>query len=140
MTIKKFFVCAGVMGCLSLNPAMAEWTGDARDGMFSGVVIDQFHTGQIDNNPYFCIEGKQPGGSSIRACSMKNSSVWGPSFSTLYNQALYFYTTCQLVRIYYEPGVWTYPPFVKALTSNALVGLSTCATSTECFGPDRKKN
>ncbi|EEC8910776.1 TPA: subtilase cytotoxin subunit B, partial [Escherichia coli] len=26
------------------------------------------------------------------------------------------------------------------LTSNALVGLSTCATSTECFGPDRKKN
>ncbi|EEQ2541568.1 subtilase cytotoxin subunit B, partial [Escherichia coli] len=23
---------------------------------------------------------------------------------------------------------------------NALVGLSTCATSTECFGPDRKKN
>ncbi|EER0911681.1 subtilase cytotoxin subunit B, partial [Escherichia coli] len=21
-----------------------------------------------------------------------------------------------------------------------LVGLSTCATSTECFGPDRKKN
>ncbi|EEQ9642443.1 subtilase cytotoxin subunit B, partial [Escherichia coli] len=22
----------------------------------------------------------------------------------------------------------------------ALVGLSTCATSTECFGPDRKKN
>ncbi|EEC8908199.1 subtilase cytotoxin subunit B, partial [Escherichia coli] len=28
----------------------------------------------------------------------------------------------------------------KALTSNALVGLSTCATSTECFGPDRKKN
>ncbi|EFG2988143.1 subtilase AB5 cytotoxin subunit B, partial [Escherichia coli] len=52
----------------------------------------------------------------------------------------YFYTTGQLVRIYYEPGVWTYPPFVKALTSNALVGLSTCATSTECFGPDRKKN
>nr|EII24590.1 hypothetical protein EC90111_0369 [Escherichia coli 9.0111] len=36
---------------------MAEWTGDARDGMFSSVVIDQFHTGQIDNNPYFCIEG-----------------------------------------------------------------------------------
>ncbi|HGV7268150.1 TPA: subtilase cytotoxin subunit B, partial [Escherichia coli] len=29
MTIKRFFVCAGVMGCLSLNPAMAEWTGDA---------------------------------------------------------------------------------------------------------------
>ncbi|EES9103040.1 subtilase cytotoxin subunit B, partial [Escherichia coli] len=27
MTIKRFFVCAGVMGCLSLNPAMAEWTG-----------------------------------------------------------------------------------------------------------------
>ncbi|EPW7670393.1 subtilase cytotoxin subunit B, partial [Escherichia coli] len=26
MTIKRFFVCAGVMGCLSLNPAMAEWT------------------------------------------------------------------------------------------------------------------
>ncbi|HFO9065626.1 TPA: subtilase cytotoxin subunit B, partial [Escherichia coli] len=25
MTIKRFFVCAGVMGCLSLNPAMAEW-------------------------------------------------------------------------------------------------------------------
>ncbi|EON5214734.1 subtilase cytotoxin subunit B, partial [Escherichia coli] len=24
MTIKRFFVCAGVMGCLSLNPAMAE--------------------------------------------------------------------------------------------------------------------
>ncbi|EJA1493323.1 TPA: subtilase cytotoxin subunit B, partial [Escherichia coli] len=23
MTIKRFFVCAGVMGCLSLNPAMA---------------------------------------------------------------------------------------------------------------------
>ncbi|HFO5618140.1 TPA: subtilase cytotoxin subunit B, partial [Escherichia coli] len=22
MTIKRFFVCAGVMGCLSLNPAM----------------------------------------------------------------------------------------------------------------------
>ncbi|MCF4029297.1 subtilase family AB5 toxin binding subunit, partial [Escherichia coli] len=56
------------------------------------------------------------------------------------NEPVTFYTTGQLVRIYYEPGVWTYPPFVKALTSNALVGLSTCATSTECFGPDRKKN
>ncbi len=59
---------------------MAEWTGDARDGMFSGVVITQFHTGQIDNKPYFCIEGKQSAGSSISACSMKNSSVWGLRF------------------------------------------------------------
>lgn len=140
MKIKKrvilsLFLC----GILASGSVFAEWTGDRKEGMYSGVVIDKMHTGQIDQKPYFCIEGKQSASVKVLACAVKDKSVWGASFNLFYNQALYFYTTGQTVRVYYEPGVWTYKPFVESLTANALAGFSTCSAPNDCFGPFRGK-
>ncbi|EJZ7014690.1 subtilase cytotoxin subunit B [Salmonella enterica] len=125
-----------VFSLFSVNSALAEWTGDHAEGMYSNVIINKFHTGQISSQPYFCIEAFKTS-SNIKACLIKNTTVWGASYGTLYDQALYYYTTGQSVRVYYAPGVWTYSPFVSALTSNALVGLSTCEPDA-CFGPNRE--
>ena len=119
--------------------ARAEWTGDKKDGMNSGFVINKIHVGQIDRRPYFCIEAFSRDGNTTRACSIKGLSVWGESYSLLYDQALYYYTTGQFVRIYFSPNEWTYQPFKDALTSSVLVGFSTCTSSEQCFGPERKK-
>ncbi|GCG08450.1 hypothetical protein BvCms12BK_04438 [Escherichia coli] len=119
--------------------ARAEWTGDKKDGMNSGFVINKFHVGQIDQRPYFCIEASNKYGNTTRGCSIKGLLVWGASYSLFYNQALYYYTTGQFVRIYFSPNEWTYQPFKNALTGSVIVGFSTCITREQCFGPDRKK-
>ncbi|MFJ2997528.1 subtilase family AB5 toxin binding subunit [Raoultella planticola] len=117
--------------------AHAEWTGDKTEGMISHVVIKELHTGQFNGSPYFCLEGENKSGGVIKACQLKNDSKWLHSFELLYNQTMYYYSTGQLIRVYYEPRVWNNPSFANSLTSNVLVGYSTC-TSTNCFGPDRK--
>ncbi|WP_220473315.1 subtilase family AB5 toxin binding subunit, partial [Salmonella enterica] len=43
------------------------------------------------------------------------------------------------IRVYVEPNAWTDQSFVNAFSSNALVGLSSCSTCTECFGPVKPK-
>lgn len=125
---------------LLLSPFVrAEWTGDKAEGMHSNMVISNFHTGQIDGAPYFCIEGRKPD-QSAKYCSIKGRSRWGASYATFYDQAMYYYTTGQKVRIFYEPNVWTYDQFVNMLSSNALVGFSTCESHDKCFDVERKSN
>lgn len=116
-----------------VSSAFAEWTGGFSEGMYSNVVIKNITTGQIDTHPYFCIEASN----GARACSIKNLSIWGPSYGTLYDMALYFYMTGESVRVYYDPGVWYDESFSTEITANALVGLSTCGTD-KCFGPNRQ--
>ncbi|MBV7133659.1 subtilase cytotoxin subunit B [Escherichia coli] len=119
--------------------AHAEWTGDKAEGMVSNVTIKNIHVGQIDRSPYFCFSATKDSNSTISACQIKTQSIWKESYDTLYNQVMYFYSTGQQVRVYYAPGAWTYKPFKDSLTSNVLVGLSTCESDTSCYGPERKK-
>lgn len=123
---------------LLMKPAFAEWTGDKTEGMISNVVIQKIHTGQIDRSPYFCILGTKKDGGVISACQNKGQSIWKESFDMLYNQVMYYYSTGQQVRVYYSPKEWHFKPFTDSLTSNVLVGLSTCESETSCYGPDRK--
>ncbi|EFC2366330.1 subtilase cytotoxin subunit B [Escherichia coli] len=136
MSIKYVF---WLMAFFISGVARAEWTGDKKDGMNSGYIINKFHTGQIDQRPYFCIEAFSQEGNTTRGCSIKGLSVWGASYSLFYDQALYYYTTGQFVRIYFSPNEWTYQPFKDALTPSVIVGFSTCSSRKECFGPERKK-
>ena len=117
--------------------AYAEWTGDKTEGMISEVVIDKIHSGQFNQSAYFCIEGTKSDGHTIRACQLQSDSYWLKSFDLMYSQSMYYYSTGQLVRVYYKPNVWTHSGFVNSLTSNALIGYSTCVRGS-CFGPDRK--
>ncbi|MDM3448010.1 subtilase family AB5 toxin binding subunit [Citrobacter sp. Cb027] len=124
---------------MSVTPAFAEWTGDKKDGMVSNVIIKKVHTGQIDRSPYFCFFGTKRDGANISACQIKTQSVWKESFDMLYNQVMYYYSTGQQVRVYYAPNNWHFKPFTDSLTSNVLVGLSTCESEAHCYGPERKK-
>ncbi|BDI50705.1 subtilase cytotoxin subunit B [Escherichia coli] len=121
------------------SPAKAEWTGDKTEGMYSEVMINKIHTGQFNSSPYFCLEAEQSEDKTIKACLLRNDSKWHPSFDTLYLQTMYFYTTGERIRLYYEPNVWNNEDFKKSLTSNALVGYSTCKEEA-CFGPIREKD
>ncbi|EFC2366332.1 subtilase cytotoxin subunit B [Escherichia coli] len=136
--MKKIFILS-LSVLFFITPAKAEWTGDKTEGMFSKVLINKIHTGQFNSSPYFCLEGKQDENTTIKACLLKRDSKWYPSFDTLYSQTMYYYTTKERVRLYYEPNVWSDSGFKKALTSNALVGYSTCKEEV-CFGPKRERS
>ncbi|MFS8929398.1 subtilase family AB5 toxin binding subunit [Escherichia coli] len=135
--MKKSFISIFLL-LSSTGVAYADWTGDKEEGMVSEVVINKLHSGQFNNSAYFCVEGVKSDGYTIRACQLSNDSYWSTSFDLMYNQSMYFYSTGQLVRIYYKPNVWNNPDFMKSLTSNVLIGYSTCVPGS-CFGPDRKK-
>ncbi|MCB7132137.1 subtilase family AB5 toxin binding subunit [Salmonella enterica subsp. enterica serovar Hillegersberg] len=77
---------------------------------------------------------KSGGGAPVVACAISNDSKWLASFNTMLEQARHFYITGQSIRVYFEPNVWNNKSFKAALSSNALVGLSSCSAS-ECFGP-----
>ncbi|UUN76660.1 subtilase cytotoxin subunit B [Escherichia coli] len=136
MSIRRFLFLFLLFFC---NVVRAEWTGDKKDGMNSGFIINKVHTGQIDQRQYFCIEAFNSAGNITRGCSIKGLSVWGVSYSLLYDQAMYYYTTGQYVRIYFSPNEWTYQPFKDSLTSSVIVGFATCSSREQCFGPERKK-
>ncbi|EIR2760939.1 subtilase cytotoxin subunit B, partial [Salmonella enterica subsp. enterica serovar Johannesburg] len=103
---------------------------------YSDEVISELHVGQIDTGPYFCIKTVKANGCGIPvvACAVSKQSIWAPSFKELLDQARYFYSTGQSVRIHVQKNIWTYPLFVNTFSANALVGLSSCS-ATQCFGP-----
>ncbi|MBA3111423.1 subtilase cytotoxin subunit B [Salmonella enterica] len=116
--------------------ASAEWTGDNTNAYYSDEVISEVHVGQIDTSPYFCIKTVKANGSGtpVVACAISKQSIWAPSFKELLDQARYFYSTGQSVRIHVQKNIWAYPLFVNTFSANALVGLSSCS-ATQCFGP-----
>ncbi|ECS3158300.1 subtilase cytotoxin subunit B [Salmonella enterica subsp. enterica serovar Johannesburg] len=136
MYINKFVpVCTLLILIYSFN-ASAEWTGDKTNAYYSDEVISELHVGQIDTGPYFCIKTVKANGCGIPvvACAVSKQSIWAPSFKELLDQARYFYSTGQSVRIHVQKNIWTYPLFVNTFSANALVGLSSCS-ATQCFGP-----
>ncbi|HEC7070415.1 TPA: subtilase cytotoxin subunit B [Salmonella enterica subsp. enterica serovar Saintpaul] len=134
---KLVSVCALLIAACPLS-SWAQWTGDSSIGYFSDEVISGFHVGQFNIGTYFCIKTvkKSGGGTPVIACAISNDSKWLHSFNTMLEQARHFYTTGQSIRVYVEPNVWNNKYFKAALSSNALVGLSSCSAS-ECFGPGK---
>ncbi|ECS6415566.1 subtilase cytotoxin subunit B [Salmonella enterica subsp. diarizonae serovar 50:r:z] len=135
-------VCALLITACPLS-SWAEWTGDSSIGVvyYSDEVISDFHVGQYHSSAYFCIKTvkKSGEGTPVIACAFEKESTWRPSFNTMLGQARNFYITGQSIIVYVEPNTWIDQSFVNAFSSNALVGLSSCSTtstgSTECFGP-----
>ncbi|EIZ0910424.1 subtilase cytotoxin subunit B [Salmonella enterica] len=136
MYINKFVPVYTLLILIYSFNASAEWTGDKTNAYYSDEVISELHVGQIDTGPYFCIKTVKANGSStpVVACAVSKQSIWAPSFKELLDQARYFYSTGQSVRIHVQKNIWTYPLFVNAFSANALVGLSSCS-ATQCFGP-----
>ncbi|EAM3197206.1 subtilase cytotoxin subunit B [Salmonella enterica] len=136
MYINKFVPVYTLLILLYSFNASAEWTGDKTNAYYSGEVISEIHVGQIDTSPYFCIKTVKANGSGtpVVACAVSKQSIWAPSFKELLDQARYFYSTGQSVRIHVQKNIWTYPLFVNTFSANALVGLSSCS-ATQCFGP-----
>ncbi|EJU1782317.1 subtilase cytotoxin subunit B [Salmonella enterica] len=136
MYINKFVPVYTLLILIYSFNASAEWTGDKTNAYYSDEVISELHVGQIDTGPYFCIKTVKANGSGtpVVACAVSKQSIWVPSFKELLDQARYFYSTGQSVRIHVQKNIWTYPLFVNAFSANALVGLSSCS-ATQCFGP-----
>ncbi|EBL0154278.1 subtilase cytotoxin subunit B [Salmonella enterica] len=136
MYINKFVPVYTLLILIYSFNASAEWTGDKTNAYYSDEVISELHVGQIDTGPYFCIKTVKANGSGIPvvACAVSKRSIWAPSFKELLDQARYFYSTGQSVRIHVQKNIWTYPLFVNTFSANALVGLSSCS-ATQCFGP-----
>ncbi|EAB9898033.1 subtilase cytotoxin subunit B [Salmonella enterica subsp. enterica] len=136
MYINKFVPVYTLLILLYSFNASAEWTGDKTNAYYSDEVISELHVGQIDTSPYFCIKTVKANGSAtpVVACAVSKQSIWAPSFKELLDQARYFYSTGQSVRIHVQKNIWTYPLFVNTFSANALVGLSSCS-ATQCFGP-----
>ncbi|EOI6842021.1 subtilase family AB5 toxin binding subunit [Salmonella enterica] len=136
---KIFSVCALLIAACPWS-SWAEWTGDSSINYYSDEVITDFHVGQYNSSEYFCIKTviKLGGGTPVISCALSKQSKWLPSFFNMLEQARYFYSTGQSIRVYVEPNVWTDRSFVAAFSSNALVGLSSCSSS-ECFGPVKPK-
>ncbi|EKB7764814.1 subtilase cytotoxin subunit B [Salmonella enterica] len=136
MYINKFVPVYTLLILIYSFNASAEWTGDKTNAYYSDEVISELHVGQIDTGPYFCIKTVKANGSgiSVVACAVSKQSIWAPSFKELLDQARYFYSTGQSVRIHVQKNIWTYPLFVNTFSANALVGLSSCS-ATQCFGP-----
>ncbi|ECH9490475.1 subtilase cytotoxin subunit B [Salmonella enterica subsp. enterica] len=132
-------VCALLIAACPLS-SWADWTGDSSISYYSDEVISDFHVGQYNSSAYFCIKTvkKSGEGTPVIACAFEKASAWLPSFNTMLEQARNFYMTGHSIRVYVEPRTWIDKFFVKALSSNALVGLSSCSTS-ECFGPVKPK-
>ncbi|EGT1134406.1 subtilase cytotoxin subunit B [Salmonella enterica] len=136
MYINKFVPVYTLLILIYSFNASAEWTGDKTNAYYSDEVISELHVGQIDTSPYFCIKTVKANGSGppVVACAVSKQSIWAPSFKELLDQARYFYSTGQSVRIHVQKNIWTYPLFVNTFSANALVGLSSCS-ATQCFGP-----
>lgn len=125
-----------VLGLFVLFSGVANaspWTGEKADGMYSDMTITNIHTGVVDFRPYFCIEAvRSVNNTDIKACAVRGYSNWAAGFDEFYNQAMYYYATGQLVRIYYQPNVWTHEG-LRELTRNAIVGFSTCSSIDHCL-------
>lgn len=135
--VKNLFVLFFLSTFCISSYADDDWTGAKKDGMYSDVTIRDIHTGVVDSKPYFCVEVVKSD-LDTKACLVLGYSIWSNAFDTFYNQAMYYYSTGQKIRLYYEPNTWTHPDFSK-ITTNSIAGFSTCSSDDYCFGPDRKK-
>ncbi|ALP46900.1 subtilase family AB5 toxin binding subunit [Escherichia coli] len=113
-----------------------DWTGGNKNGMYSDVIIKDIHTGVVDLKPYFCVEVAKTG-LDFKACLVRGYSVWSGAYDTFYNQAMYYYSTGQKIRLYYDSRTWSHAGFAQ-ITQNAIAGFSTCSSDDYCFGPARK--
>lgn len=134
----KSFIAVSLISLLSVNAYANsdDWTGAKKEGMYSDVTIKDIHTGVVDSNPYFCVEVVKQG-LDFKACLVRGYSVWSGAFDIFYNQAMYYYSTGQKIRLYYNPYTWSHPGFAQ-ITQSAIAGFSTCSTDDYCFGPARK--
>lgn len=104
MYINKFVPVYTLLILIYSFNASAEWTGDKTNAYYSDEVISELHVGQIDTGPYFCIKTVKANGCGIPvvACAVSKQSIWAPSFKELLDQARYFYSTGQSVRIHVQ--------------------------------------
>lgn len=134
MKLKLFSLAAPLLfSCVTYASA---WTGEKAEGMYSDMVINNIHTGVVDSRPYFCIEASK-NGANFTGCAVGGYSNWAAGYELFYNQAMYYYATGQLIRIYYQPYHWPNADF-NHITPNAIAGFSTCSTVEHCFGPSRQ--
>ncbi|MGJ7739226.1 subtilase family AB5 toxin binding subunit [Escherichia coli] len=62
--------------------------------------------------------------------------VWSGAYDTFYNQAMYYYSTGQKIRSYYDSRTWSLCRFCNKITQNAIAGFSTCSRDDHRFGPE----
>lgn len=112
----------------------AEWNGEFHH-YESDVYIKQLSTGQINNGAYFCAALYRDDNKITDVCSLSTGHMWSAAYDTLYNQAMYYYTTGQKIRVYYVGIGLFYPDFAKVYGDKILTGFATCE-SGNCFGPN----
>ncbi len=124
MYINKFVPVYTLLILIYSFNASAEWTGDKTNAYYSDEVISELHVGQIDTGPYFCIKTVKANGSGIPvvACAVSKQSIWAPSFKELLDQARYFYSTGQSVRIHVQKKYLDLSAFCKYLFSKCSCG------------------
>ncbi len=112
----------------------AEWTGESSH-YESDVYIKHISTGQLNHGAYFCAALYREGVKVTDVCSLSTAHIWSASYDTLYNQAMYYYTSGQKIRVYYVGIGLFYPEFAKVYGDKVLTGFSTCDAGY-CYGPN----
>lgn len=86
---------------------------------------------------YFCI-GLTRDNVTLPVQSVCKIDVYGnhqQGFTEMLETAKYFYATGESVRVYFKTNVWTDSDFTSAYSTNELIALTTCSSSTYCMGP-----
>ncbi|HBA7687698.1 TPA: subtilase cytotoxin subunit B, partial [Escherichia coli] len=98
--------------------------------------IKHISTGQINNGAYFCAALYREEDKIADVCSLSTAHIWSASYDTLYNQAMYYYTSGQKIRVYYVGIGPFYPEFAEFYGDRILTGFSTCDAGF-CYGPNK---
>ncbi|MBF0690609.1 subtilase cytotoxin subunit B [Providencia alcalifaciens] len=117
------------------STALAMDTLSPKIEYYSDVTLTNFSSGQIEGGRYFCIKAENYGGDVI-TCAVSNKSEWAPSYDQFFQQAYYYYTTGNKVRLYVQPNVWTHPKFSQTFSNKAIAGFASCNNGV-CMGPTR---
>lgn len=138
MKFQKKLICFPMLLFLFLGLVFspltyAEWSGKSKQYV-SDVYIKHVATGQINGGAYVCVSLYRDNDKITNACSLSTGHMWSASYETLYNQAMYYYTTGQKIRVYYLNIGAFYPDFSREYGGNLLTGFATCE-SDNCFGP-----
>ena len=115
--------------------AFAIDTLDPKIEYYSDVTLANFSSGQIEGGRYFCVKAVNHGGDVV-ACAVSNKSEWASSYDQFFQQAYYYYTTGNKVRLYVQPNVWTHPKFSHTFSNKAIAGFASCNNGF-CMGPTR---
>lgn len=102
---------------------------------YSDVTLTNFSSGQIEGGRYFCVKAVNYGGDVV-ACAVSNKSEWAQSYDQFFQQAYYYYTTGNKVRLYAQPNVWVHPKFSQTFSNKAIAGFASC-NNRGCMGPSR---